>query len=235
MTFYGSFRGGEEAEHHVHESPWTMTLPLQVLAVLSIVGGLLIGFPGQLFHLEGWSFIDRFLAPVMLTHGEHGGHAVSLGLEWGLVALSVAVAVGGILVARRFYLRTDPAFARANALAERFPLIYKLLLNKYWVDEIYNATFIEGTIKFSRFLWEFDARVVDGAVNGTALSTVGSSFVSGVFDLKVVDGAVNLVAKAYDVASLRFRRLQVGFAQGYAMVMVFGAAVLLGIFYVIKL
>ena len=235
MTFYGSFRGGEEAEHHVHESPWTMTLPLQVLAVLSIVGGLLIGFPGQLFHREGWSFIDRFLAPVMLTHGEHGGHAVSLGLEWGLVVLSVAVAVGGILLARRFYLGTDPEFAGANALAERFPLIYKLLLNKYWVDEIYNATFIAGSIKLSRLLWEFDARVVDGAVNGTALSTVGSSFISGVFDLKVVDGAVNLVARIYDVASLRFRRLQVGYTQGYAMVMVFGAAMLLGIFYVIKL
>ncbi len=235
MTFYGSFRGGEEAEHHVHESPWTMTLPLQVLAVLSIVGGLLIGFPGQLFHFEGWSFIDRFLAPVMLTHGEHGGHAVSLGLEWGLVVLSVAVAVAGIVLARRFYLGADPAFARANALAQRFPLIYKLLLNKYWVDEIYNATFVEGTIKLSRLLWEFDARVVDGVVNGAALSTVGSSFVSGVFDLKVVDGAVNLVARIYDVASLRFRRLQVGYTQGYAMVMVFGAAMLLGIFYVIKL
>ena len=87
----------------------------------------------------------------------------------------------------------------------------------------------------ARGLWEVDARVVDGAVNGTAHSTVGSSFLSGVFDLKVVDGAVNLVATIYDVASRWFRRLQVGFAQGYAMVMVFGAAVLLGIFYVIKL
>ena len=234
LTFYGSFRGGEEAEHHVHESPWTMTLPLQILAGLSIVGGLILGFPGQLFHLDGWSFIDRFLAPVMLTHGEHGGHAVSLGLEWGLVFVSVAVALAGIFVAWRFY-RNDPDFARPKALAERFPLVYKLLLNKYWVDEIYNATFVAGTIKLSRLLWEFDSRVVDGVVNGTALSTLGSSFISGVFDLKVVDGAVNLVAKAYDVASHRFRRLQVGFAQGYAMVMVFGAAMLLGIFYVIKL
>ena len=102
-------------------------------------------------------------------------------------------------------------------------------------DEIYGATFIAGTIKSSRLLWEFDARVVDGVVNGTALSTVGSSFVSGVFDLKVVDGAVNLVARVYDVASSWFRRLQVGYTQGYAMVMVFGAAVLLGIFYAIKL
>jgi NADH-quinone oxidoreductase subunit L len=211
-----------------------MTLPLQVLAVLSIVGGLVIGFPGQLFHLEGWSFIDRFMAPVVLSHGEHGHHAVSFGLEWGLVLLSVAVAVAGIMVARSFY-KLDPDFARPRAIAERFPFAYKLLLNKYWVDEIYGATFIAGTIKLSRLLWEVDARVVDGAVNGAAHSTVGSSFLSGVFDLKVVDGAVNLVATIYDVASRYFRRLQVGFAQGYAMVMVFGAAVLLGVFYLIKL
>ncbi len=124
---------------------------------------------------------------------------------------------------------------RPKRLAERFPFVYKLLLNKYWVDEIYAATVISGTVKFSRFLWEADARVVDGAVNGTALTTVGSSFLSGIFDLKVIDGAVNLVAKIYDVASHAFRRLQVGFTQGYAMVMVFGAAVLLGIFYVIKM
>ncbi len=233
MTFFGKFRGGEEAEHHLHESPWTMTLPLQVLAVLSIFGGLLIGFPGQLFHLEGWSFIDRFLEPVILSHGEHG-HAVSLGLEWGLVALSVAVASLGIWIAYRMY-KVDAEFVKARALAERFPFAYKLLLNKYWVDEIYDATIIKGTVKLSRFLWEFDARVVDGAVNGTALSTVGWSFVSGIFDLKVVDGAVNLVARSYDVASRWFRRLQVGFAQGYAMVMVFGAAVLLGIYYVLKM
>jgi NADH-quinone oxidoreductase subunit L len=210
-----------------------MTFPLQVLALLSIVGGLLIGFPGQLFHLEGWSFIDRFMEPVVVSHGEHAHH-VGLALEWGLVALSVAVAAIGIWVAYRMY-KVDADFAGAKALAGRFPLLYKLLLNKYWVDEIYDATVVAGTIKLARFLWEFDARVVDGLVNGTALSTVGSSFVSGIFDLRVVDGAVNLVAWLYDVASRWFRRLQVGFAQGYAMVMVFGAAVLLGIFYVLKM
>ena len=234
MTFEGSFRGGEEAEHHLHESPWTMTLPLQILAVLSIISGVLIGFPGQLFHLEGWSFIDRFLGPVVLTHGEHHGHALSLGLEWVLVAVSVAVAVAGILVARLFYLK-DPGFTRASYLASRFPLIYRLLLNKYWVDEIYAAMIIRPTLKLSDLLWEFDARVVDGMVNGVRNMTVGSSWVSGIFDLQVVDGLVNLVGRSYDVASRQFRRLQVGFAQGYAMVMVFGAALLLGIFFVVNL
>lgn len=236
MTFFGSFRGGEEAEHHLHESPWTMTLPLQILAGLSIVGGVLIGFPGQLFHLEGWSFIDRFLGPVVLqTHGgEHHGHALSLGLEWTLVAVSVAVAVAGILVARRFYLG-DAGFTRASYLAKRFPFAYKLLLNKYWVDELYDAAVVRPTVAFAGLLWELDARVVDGVVNGTRHTTVGSSWVSGIFDLRVIDGIVNLIGEAYNVASRHFRRLQVGFAQGYAMVMVFGAALLLGFFFVVNL
>jgi NADH-quinone oxidoreductase subunit L len=236
MTFYGSFRGGEEAEHHLHESPWTMTLPLQVLAVLSIAGGALIGFPGQLFKLEGWSFIDRFMAPVVLqVHGGgHHEHAVSFGLEWGLVVLSVAVAAAGIYLAYRWY-RKDPEFSVPRALAERFPFAYRLLLNKYWVDELYDATVIRATVKLADLLWEVDARVVDGAVNGTRHTTVGWSWLSGIFDLRVVDGLVNLVGAVYDVASRYFRRLQVGFAQGYAMVMVFGAALLLGIFFVVNL
>ncbi|HSL19382.1 MAG TPA: NADH-quinone oxidoreductase subunit L [Methylomirabilota bacterium] len=239
MTFYGEFRGGEEAEHHLHESPWTMTLPLQVLAVLSIVGGLLIGFPGVLFHAEHLNFIDGFMGPVILGAGGHGaehggGHAVSLGLEWALVVLSVCVAAAGIYLAYRWY-RKDPEFSVPKALAERFPFAYRLLLNKYWVDELYDATVIRGTVKLAEVLWEIDARVVDGAVNGTRHTTVGSSWLSGIFDLRVVDGLVNLVGTAYDVASRQFRRLQVGFAQGYAMVMVFGAALLLGIFFVVNL
>jgi NADH-quinone oxidoreductase subunit L len=134
-------------------------------------------------------------------------------------------------MAYRFYKGPD-AFERPQRLAERFPFAYKLLLNKYWVDELYDATFIAGSIKAADLLWEFDARVVDGTVNGTRHATVGSSFLSGIFDLRVVDGLVNLVAKAYDVASVAFRRLQVGVTQGYAMVMVFGAAILLVVFLV---
>ena len=171
---------------------------------------------------------------MVLTHGEHHGHALSLGLEWILVGVSVAVAVAGIALAYRFYY-LDKGFARAAHLASRFPLGYKLLLNKYWIDEIYAATVIQPLLKFSDLLWEFDARVVDGAVNGARNLTVGSSWVSGIFDLQVIDGMVNLVGKSYDVASHQFRRLQVGFAQGYAMVMVFGAALLLGIFFVVNL
>jgi NADH-quinone oxidoreductase subunit L len=240
MTFHGEFRGGHEAEHHLHESPWTMTMPLQVLGVLSIVGGFL-GFPGQLFGRPELNRIEQFLEPVILpigrsSHGaedaaEHAAAHVPLGLEFGLILLSLAVAGFGIWLASRFYSGAQ-ANERPRRLAERFPFAYKLLLNKYWVDELYDATVIQGTIKLAGLLWEADARVIDGAVNGARHVTVGSSFLSGIFDLRVVDGAVNLIARAYDVASVAFRRLQVGFTQGYAMVMVFGAAILLVVFLV---
>jgi NADH-quinone oxidoreductase subunit L len=236
MTFHGSFRGGEEAEHHLHESPWTMTLPLQILGVLSIIGGF-IGFPGHLFHKPELNRIEVFLEPILLPlgHGENGGehavHHVGLGLEFGLILLSLAVAGFGIWLAYRFYMGPE-AYERPRRLAERFPFAYKMLVNKYWVDELYGATVIAGTVKLARLLWEGDARVVDGAVNGTRHATVGFSFLSGIFDLRVVDGAVNLIARIYDVGSHYFRRLQVGFTQGYAMVMVFGAAVLLLVFLV---
>jgi len=234
MTFHGEFRGGHEAEHHLHESPWTMTMPLQVLGVLSIVGGFL-GFPGQLFGRPELNRIEQFMEPVILPIGhasegaEHAAHHVPLGLEFGLILLSLAVAGFGIWLAHRFYSGAE-AYQRPRRLAEHFPLAYKLLLNKYWVDELYDATVIKGTVKLADLLWEADARVVDGAVNGTRHVTVGTSFLSGIFDLRVVDGTVNLVAKLYDVASVAFRRLQVGFTQGYAMVMVFGAAILLVVF-----
>ncbi len=176
MTFEGQFRGGEEAEHHLHESPWTMTLPLQILAFLSIVGGLVIGFPGQLFHLKDASFIDRFVGPLILGTGghggEHGAHAVSLGLEWGLVALSVAVAAGGILLARRWY-KADPEFSIPKALAERFPFAYKLLLNKYWVDELYDAVIVKPLHSLANWCWKFvDVLIIDTIiVNGAAFLT----------------------------------------------------------------
>ncbi|MCG6961912.1 MAG: NADH-quinone oxidoreductase subunit L, partial [Acidobacteria bacterium] len=142
-----------------------------------------------------------------------------------------AVAVSGIVVARAFYIG-DRAYERPRRLAERFPLAYKLIANKYFIDELYEATVIAGTLKVADLLWELDARVVDGAVNGTRHTTVGTSFLSGVFDLKVVDGLVNLVAWIYQWASRKFRRLQVGFAQGYAMVMVLGAVALLAVYFI---
>jgi len=177
MTFHGEFRGGDEAEHHLHESPWTMTLPLQVLAVLSILGGFL-GIPGVVFHHPEWNLIDRFLKPIVLPishHGaEHGGHAeahLSVGLEVGLMVLSLAVAGFGIWLARRFYFGAE-AGQRPRRLAERYAFAHRLLLNKYYVDELYDATVIRPIHRLALFCWKvIDVWVIDGLVNFSAFAT----------------------------------------------------------------
>jgi NADH-quinone oxidoreductase subunit L len=179
MTFHGAFRGGEEAEHHLHESPRTMTVPLIVLGFLSIIGGF-IGFPGQLFHKTGWNLIEGFLHPVILplgeAHGaaqatEHAVHAISFGTEWMLVAISVAVAVVGWLIARSFYLG-DEAFSLPRKLADRMPLIHKLLFNKYWIDEIYGALVVRPVHRLGVFLWRIiDELMIDTLfINGAAFT-----------------------------------------------------------------
>ncbi|MCP4897672.1 MAG: NADH-quinone oxidoreductase subunit L [bacterium] len=177
MTFHGSFRGGEDAEHHLHESPWTMTLPLQALAVLSIIGGAIIGFPGQLLHKD-WNLIERFLGPVVLhpgaaEHGaEHVGHAVSVPLELGLMFLSVAVAAGGIYLAYRFYFG-EKALETPKRLAERFAFSHRVLLNKYYVDELYDLAVVRFLHRVCLFCWKVvDVIIIDGIiVNGTAFVT----------------------------------------------------------------
>ena len=180
MTFHGSFRGSEETERHLHESPPSMTGPLVILGILSIVGGF-IGFPGQLFGKSGLNLIERFLHPVILpisatAHGVaagtgHGEHAVSLGTEWVLVVVSVAVAVFGIVIARRFYLGQQ-AFALPRQLAERWPMVHKLLLEKYWVDDIYDALIVTPIHRFAIFCWKvIDELIIDTFfVNGTAFT-----------------------------------------------------------------
>jgi NADH-quinone oxidoreductase subunit L len=181
MTFRGDYRGGAEKEHHLHESPRTMTLPLIVLGVLSTIGGF-VGFPGQLFGLSGLNLIDRFLEPVILplgsgvAHGaaavsEHGAHGLTLGVEWLLVLVSVTVAVAGIVIARGFYLGAEP-FAAPQRLAARLPFFHRLLFNKYWIDELYGAVIIGPIRGVAEFCWRIvDQLLIDTIfVNGTAFA-----------------------------------------------------------------
>ncbi len=178
VTFHGTYRGGEDAEHHLHESPRSMTVPLIVLAVFSTIGGL-VGFPGKLFGHSEWNLIESFLQPILLPIGvaiEHSGdpaghHAVSIGLEWGLVLCSVLVAVMGIWIAARFYLG-DRSFERSRRLAEALPMAHKLLFNKYWIDEIYAVLLIRPIHVFAVLCWKvIDELVIDTIfVNGAAFT-----------------------------------------------------------------
>ena len=220
--------------HGPHESPRPMTLPLQVLAVGAIVAGL-VGIPAAL----GGGNSDRAFPraelsrrstkrmlnparpePVEGASAEHEAEPhVSRGEEVGLMAFSVLIAAFGIGLAHRFYV-TRPEIS--ERLATQFAGPHRLLLNKYYVDELYDATVISGTFASGRGLWTFDRRVVDGAVNGTGWVTVIGAWFSGLTDRTVVDGLVNLVGRIVQESSHVFRRVQTGLVQNYALLMLFG-------------
>jgi NADH-quinone oxidoreductase subunit L len=178
LTFHGQPRMDHETRHHLHESPSPMTVPLVVLAVGSALAGLL-GVPHA---LGGQDLLGTFLAPVLASAPGAAGHvaeaaaaegaaAAGVAVEYGLMALSVAVAAAGLLVAFRLYLLDPTAAAR---LAGRFQGLYRLFLNKYWVDELYDAIAVRPFVRGSNWLWQWvDDGVIDGAVNGVGYTLVG--------------------------------------------------------------
>ncbi|MCP5111755.1 MAG: NADH-quinone oxidoreductase subunit L, partial [bacterium] len=145
MTFYGSGRMDEETEKHIHESPKVMTVPLMILAVGSVIGGW-IGVP-KLWGMfgEGFRLFEHWLEPVFATatarlaEGQHGHHDTTV--EWLLMGLSIALAVAGILLARHFYgAKTEVR----EPIRQASPGLYKILLNKWYVDELYDFLFVNG-------------------------------------------------------------------------------------------
>ena len=209
LTFFGESRMDPEVEKRVHESPWTMTLPLSILAVLSVVGGW-IGIPAV---LGGSNRFEHWLAPVFHqaasgahgaaaagAHGEAAGAHHSAVLEIGLMALSVGIALCGIALAYFLYrVRTG----KPEEIARKWPTLYDVVFHKYYIDEIYEWAFVRRAVNGSVWLWEmFDARFIDGIVNGVA----------------------DLVRSAGD----RMRRLQGGVVGGYAFSLLAGAVLLVG-------
>lgn len=135
---------------------------------------------------------------------------------------SIVIATIGIFLGWKLYSGSYP-FAIPERFAARFGAIYRTVRNKYYVDEAYEWLFVERLVKRGgRFLWEIDARVVDGAVNGTRNLAVGASEISSWFDRTFVDGAVNGVADTFQAAWRGYRRLQNGQTQSYALTMAAG-------------
>ncbi len=166
LTFLGECRADEHTRHHLHESPSSMTVPLVVLAILSVIGGY-VGLPAH------WLWGDRFgafLEPV-LGGGHETGH-LSLTTEYVLMAASVLVALLGFGLAYLFYL-VQPGLPAL--LAWKASGAYNLIFNKYYVDELYDLLFARPTVALSNWLWRsVDDEVIDGVVNGTA-NTVGAN------------------------------------------------------------
>ncbi|MBM3790961.1 MAG: NADH-quinone oxidoreductase subunit L [Acidobacteria bacterium] len=226
LTFFGEERMDEHTRHHLKESPKRVVVPLAVLAFLSVVGGY-VGLPA-------WTGIanrfEHFLEPVLRLPGEaahgHAEHAAST--EILLTALSVAIAAAGIYLAYRFYI-VDPTLpARAAA---RMRGLYRLVRNKYFVDEAYDALFVNRTKDLANGCFFVDSQFVDGAVNGTATSTRGTATISMLFDKYVVDGLVNLVGWVNMFFNPIATSFQTGMVQRYALGAVFGVILIVLIFY----
>jgi NADH-quinone oxidoreductase subunit L len=170
-----------------------------------------------------------------LEHGsdalEESGTHVSRAEELGLMGLSLLIAIVGIAIAHKFYV-TSPEIS--VDLAERFAGAHRTLTNKYYVDELYDATVISGTFASARGLWAFDRHVIDGVVNGSGWLTRFSAWLSGLADRTVVDGVVNLVGWIVQESSLAFRRLQTGLVQTYALLMLFGIFAFVSIYLFVR-
>jgi NADH-quinone oxidoreductase subunit L len=162
LTFWGKSRINHEVEHHVHESPRVMTIPLMILAFFSITIGL-IGMPGAI--IPHANLFGDFLAP-LFPHAEHAA-AESHGLERWLMVFSVMVALAGIRMAYSFYVKNT---AIPDRIADKFKGTYNLLLNKYRVDELYNYVFVDGLVhKLAKVLYSVgDVKIIDGFINWSA-------------------------------------------------------------------
>ncbi|MDP6482324.1 MAG: NADH-quinone oxidoreductase subunit L [Nitrospinota bacterium] len=194
LTFHGTFRYGGAAAPRPHESPAVMTLPLVVLGVLAVIGGW-VGVP----IFQGADILGDFLAPVFAgAAGSAEAHG-SVGLELGLMVVSLAVAGFGIFLAYRMHLARPESAKKA---ADRFPALHRLLLNKFYVDELYDSLFVIPLRNAALTLWRgVDVLLVDGLVNGVGgafrkLSGVVRAFQTGHAKTYLLSMVVGVVAIA---------------------------------------
>jgi NADH-quinone oxidoreductase subunit L len=240
LTFRGRPRMSHEVEHHVHESPASMTMPLVVLAVMSLFAGFL-GWPHS---LGGSDRFAKFLDPVFAKEAQvftEEGKAGQLAAgakesertsptEYLLMFLSVAAAGVGYFMAGRAYENADKGYAEPIAVAA--PAVYSTLLNKYYVDEGYDYVFTGrrklgdvrlGTLGLGEASSWFDSNVIDGAVNGAGWITRLTATLSSWWDKWIIDGVgVNGPAILARMLSYPARLLEWGLVQWYALVMTAG-------------
>ncbi len=255
LTFHGEPRDHHKFDH-AHESPKTMVLPLIILSGLSIFFWYSINpfNPENGWFLDKWIKTPTTVTPEntrfdfmkseviedhpgirrsvdqhpvegvsTVVHSEkyvHTMHAVHY------TALFLSLALGGLGILFAFLLyqwkKINP-----DLIAEKLKPLYKFSLNKWFIDEFYQASFINGTLKFSRALSWFDAKIIDGIVDGTASVTKGLSKIYGWFDSNIVDGLVNFSAFLSGSIGLLFKKVQTGKVQTYVVLLIFSVLILL--------
>jgi NADH-quinone oxidoreductase subunit L len=248
LTFHGEPRNKEKYEH-AHESKFSMAMPLVVLSVLSLFFWYT---PNPLSPDAGWFYSKWIKSPVIYTpenarwdfmktdeasiSNESAGREImysemyteALHHSHGkAVILSLLVAISGILLAFTMYQWKKIS---ADKLAERFKPLYNFSYNKWYFDELYDKTFVAGTLLFSRMVAWFDRVIIDGIVDGSATVTKAVSTFTGRFDNIVVDGLVNFMAYLSAFIGLIFRRFQTGKVQTYIIMVIFSIVILLFLF-----
>jgi NADH-quinone oxidoreductase subunit L len=212
MTFFGEFRGTHEQEHHLHESPPSMAYVLIALGVLSVFGGM-VKIPEFIATFKPFEdFLDPVFGSEMTRRlTESGIH--NHWMEFGFATIAFVTVVLGAVLADLTYRqrKIDP-----EKISQMFGgVVYDLVLNKYYVDEIYDAAIVQPYLFATRaFAW-FDSNVIDGVVNFAATVTIFLAWMSGLFDRYIVDGLVNFASNLTLDVGGRLRRLQTGSINGY--------------------
>lgn len=199
LTFFGEGRYDKHTAEHLHESPKVMTMPLVVLAVLSVIGGF-IGMPHA---LGGGAWFGKFLEPVMAEIPGEAGHGAAhhdMTIEYILMGIAIAVFAVAWLAARYFYRQH---IEKVTSIKASLAGIHNMLYNKYWVDEFYGATVVRPIVNGSIFLWK-------------------------VIDVLLIDGIANGLGYLVRDMSATFKRMQTGLVRAYMTIFVVGVVVLVG-------
>ena len=207
---------GVQKLEQVHESPKVMLIPLVVLAFLSAVAGFL-NLPAA---MGGNAWLHHWLSPVFYgSHEEHHSYA----LELALAALSLCVALFSIFVSYIFYVKRKGV---STKIIHKFPNLYDLLYNKYYIDEIYQFLFLRPCVKLARWISGFDKVIIDDFVVSWASAIKLLARISGWTDKHIVDGAVNGMAHLTDAFGYAARAIQTGYLYQYLFYVIGGAIVL---------
>ena len=214
LTFYGTSRLDHHAAEHIHESPMVMIGPLVVLATLSVIGG----FPGVPPE-NGW--FHHFLQPVV--GGAAGEHAGSAGIIMTLMVVATAIALAGWGLAHSMYSGQSHL---ADSLSSRASGLYTTLLNKYYIDELYDVLFVEPTKRLG-YVWDwFDRTVIDGIVRAVGDAAEAGSAGSTWIEKHVIYGFLNIVGYTNHFLARSWRKLQSGMVHHYAAIIVAGLFIL---------
>lgn len=208
-----------------------MSIPLMALAL----GAIAAGFVGLPAALGGHNALEQFLEPSLRGAAGAGGSLVpaaaarhfSRGSELLVMFVSVLVAIAGIVSAWYLYLARPEL---PHRLARRWRGAYALLYNQFYVDELYDATIVRGTLASARGLRAVDRRVVNAAIDGLGALTQISAWFSHMIDKYLVDAVVNGLARGAGRGSFLIRRLQTGLVQNYALLMVLGLVAFLTLY-----